>query len=127
MGLFSDRKQVPAFTSRAEAFDYLFAELVNKGVDMMEAAEKANAFADIISTNKGLPPTPPKPQNGIEKAVGYVRQIATLKQENPEVWELLTGAIGGLFSGFAVLTSPRQSPQMESPSAVEEIDFETLK
>lgn len=127
MGLFCEKRQVPTFTSRAQAFDYLFADLVDKGVDMMEAAEKANKFADIITANKGLPPTPPKPQNGIEKAVGYVRQIAVIKQEYPEVWELLTGAVGGLVSGFALLTSSGAKHTPPPAHEIENIDFDKLE
>lgn len=125
MGLFGDKKLPPTFTSRAEAFDYMFAEQVEKGVDMMDAAERANKFADIIAANKGLPATPPKPMNAIEKTVSYIKQVAVLKQENPEVWELITGAAGGLISGFALLTSPSKA-QPTQPAPVEEIDFEKL-
>lgn len=128
MGLFDkERKGVPAFTSRADAFNYMFAEQVGRGLGMMEAAEQANKFADIITTNQALPPAPPKPQNGIEKAVGYIKLVAQLKQDNPEVWELLTGAVGGLVSGFALLTS-RPNPQSITPQPQrEDIDFDNLK
>jgi hypothetical protein len=126
MGIFSDKKQVPSFLSREQAFDYRFAELVDKGVDVAEAAEKANHFADIIATNKGLPATLPKPQNGIEKAVGYVNQIVVFKKENPEAWDLLTGAVGGLFSGFALLTTTGSKPA-PPPQNLEKINFDELK
>lgn len=126
MGLFTSKRAVPTFLSREQAFDYRFAELVSNGMDVAEAAEKANAFAEIIATNKGLPSTLPKPQNGIEKAVSYVNQIVVFKRENPEAWDLVTGAVGGLFSGFALLTSSgKQSPPLPPPT--EQIDFENLK
>lgn len=116
---------VPTFASRSQAFDYAFAEAVEKGVDMLTAAKQANEFADIVSANKGLPAAPPQPKNAIETAVGYVKQVAVIKQENPEVWELVTGAIGGLVSGFTLLTAPSQQPaQQETP---QEIDFDELK
>lgn len=126
MGLFTSKRTVPIFLSREQAFDYRFAELVDAGVDVADAAEKANAFAEIIATNKGLPSTLPKPQNGIEKAVSYVNQIVVFKRENPEAWDLVTGAVGGLFSGFALLTSGSKQPT-PPPPPVENIDFENLQ
>jgi hypothetical protein len=128
MGLFDkDKKTAPTFTSRAEAFNYMFAEQVSKGMDIMTAAEQANKFADIITTNQGLPPTPPKPQNGVEKMVSYIKMVAQLKQENPEVWELVTGAAGGLISGFALLTSPSANKPAPTPQPQEDIDFDKIK
>jgi ribose transport system permease protein len=44
---FKQPKPVPVFTSRSEAFDYMLSELVAKGTDMMDAAEKAAKFAGI--------------------------------------------------------------------------------
>ena len=126
MGLFANKRTVPTFLSREQAFDYRFSELVSNGMDVAEAAEKANTFAEIIATNKGLPSTLPKPQNGIEKAVSYVNQIVVFKRENPEAWDLVTGAVGGLFSGFALLTSSGK-PSPPPPPPTEQIDFENLK
>ena len=51
MGFSFKKKEVPSFTSRSEAFDYLFADLVENGRDMMEAAEQASKFADIVANN----------------------------------------------------------------------------
>lgn len=129
MGVFwdKDKKPVPTFTSRSEAFNYMFAEKVGSGFGMMEAAELANKFADIITTNQGLPPIPPKPMNGIERAVGYIKMVAAVKQENPEVWELITGAAGGLISGFALLTSPSGNQPTPAQPPREEINFDELK
>jgi hypothetical protein len=87
MGFGFKKKEVPSFTSRSEAFDYLFADLVENGRDMMEAAEQASKFADIVAKNKQLPDTPPKQLNGLEKGIGYMKQLATLKKENPEIVE----------------------------------------
>ena len=127
MGLFSSKRAVPTFLSREQAFDYRFAQLVDDGVDVAEAAEKANSFAEIIASNKGLPATLPKPQNGIEKAVGYVNQIVVFKRDNPEAWDLLTGAVGGLFSGFALLTTGQKPAPAPPPQQIENIDFENLE
>lgn len=122
--MFFSKKSVPAFTSRSAAFDYIFAEQIEKGVDALDAAEKASKFADIIATNKALPSAPPKPTNGLETCIGYIKQVAALKREHPEVWDLITGAAGGLISSFAVLTSTTPPPQSESAAS---IDFDKLE
>lgn len=124
--MFSKDKAIPpTFKSRSEAFDYMLSELIRKGEDMMKAAEKANAFAEIVATNKSLPNTSPVPLNTMERVVGYIKMAAQLKKDNPEVWELITGALGGLVSGFAVLTADSR-PQVAEQS-YEKIDFENLK
>lgn len=122
MGFSFKKKEVPSFTSRSEAFDYLFADLVENGRDMMEAAEQASKFADIVAKNKKLPDTPPKQLNGLEKGIGYMKQLATLKKENPEIWDMITGAIGGVIGGF---TGSGSVVVEELP--VVDIDFENLE
>ena len=96
----SDRK-VPVFKSRAEAFNYMFAELYENGADPINAAERANSFADIISTNLGLPKEPEKPKSMIEQGVNMVKQVVVIKKEYPEVWDLIVGAIGGVIGAVA--------------------------
>ena len=51
-------RQIPAFKSRAEAFDYMFTEMCDRGVDLQDAAKKANDFAEIICKNRSLPDAP---------------------------------------------------------------------
>lgn len=96
----SDRK-APVFKSRAEAFNYMFAELYENGADPINAAERANSFADIVSTNLGLPNEPEKPKGMIERSIGMVKQIVVIKKEYPEVWDLIVGAIGGVIGAVA--------------------------
>lgn len=123
MGLFDkERIAVPSFTSRSEAFDYLMAKLVSDGVSVEEAANRANAFAEIVAKNKKLPPAPEKPKNTIEQGVAFIQQIAVVRRDYPEVWDIVTGAVGGLIGGFAgasVATS-------QCANEKEEIDFEKL-
>lgn len=125
MGIFTPDRTLPVFQSRAEAFDFMVAERINKGDDYAEAVERADKFADIIAKNKKLPTAPPKPKNGIEMAVGYIEQIAAVKKEHPEVWELATGAIGGLISGFALLGKNQTPPPAARQN--EEIDFDKIE
>lgn len=122
MGIFTTPRTIPTFGSRSEAFDYMLAERISKGDDYADAAEAADKFADIIARNKKLPATPPKPKNGIEKAVGYVEQIVAVKKEHPEVWELVVGGIGGLVSGFLVKKDTNE-PEEVTPA---DIDFDKI-
>lgn len=125
MGLFDKERIIPSFASRSEAFDFMLAERLGKGDDYGEAADKADKFADIIAKNKKLPATPPKPKNGIEAAVGYIEQIVSVKREHPEVWELVVGGIGGLISGFSLLTN-KGSKEGALPVPAD-IDFDKLE
>lgn len=128
MGIFfSEKRPLPTFQSREQAFDYMFADLVDKGEDMMDAAERANKFADIITLNKGLPTATPKPQNGVAKAVGFVKEILVIKQESPEVWDLVTGAAGGLISGLTLLASRKDPSPPPTPTEAEKINFDELE
>lgn len=119
---FKQPKSVPAFASRAEAFDYMLSELVGKGRDMMEAAEQASRFADIVATNKKLPDAPPKELNGLDKGIAYMKQLATIKQENPDIWDMVTGALGGVIGSF----SGGGKVTIEEPAHVD-IDFDNLE
>jgi hypothetical protein len=115
-------KEIPVFTSRSEAFDYMMSYLVRDGKDMMEAAEQASKFADIIATNKKLPDTPPKQLSGLDQGIAYVKQLASLKKENPEVWDMVTGALGGVIGGF----TGGGSVSIEEPTQAV-IDFDNLE
>jgi hypothetical protein len=114
------KKIIPTFNYRSEAFDYRFSELILKGKDAMESARDANEFADIIAKNKNLPDAPPKPMNGIDKGLMYLKQISVVKKENPEVWELLTSVAGGILGGFSGGSLALEEPQTNN------IDFNNL-
>lgn len=124
MGLFDKQtKPIPRFAYRSEAFDYYFSKLIEEGRDEMSAAEQADKFANIVATNKRLPDTPPPPMNAIEKGVYYANQIASIKREHPDIWELVTSVAGGLIGGFtggATVATIQEPPRQE-------IDFENLQ
>ena len=119
----SDRK-VPVFKSRAEAFNYMFAELYENGADPINAAERANSFADIISSNLGLPVEPEKPKSIIEQGVNVVKQVVVIKKEYPEVWDLVVGAIGGVIGAVA---GTKAALPDEPDEEREPIDFNNLE
>ena len=74
-----------------------------------------------MAKNKQLPDVPPKELNGLEKGIGYMKQLASLKKENPEIWDMITGALGGVIGGF----TGSGSVTIEEPKVVD-IDFENL-
>lgn len=122
----SERK-VPAFKSRSEAFNYMFAELYENGADPINAAERANSFADIISTNLALPSEPEKPKSMVEQGVNMVKQIVVIKKEYPEVWDLIVGAIGGVIgavAGTKAATDVNDDVQDVQPTP---LDFENME
>lgn len=123
MGLFDrHNKQIPSFSYRTEAFDYYFSKSIEQGVDEMIAAEQAEKFAEIVARNKRLPDAPKAPMSVIEKGVYYANQIASIKRDHPDIWELVTSVAGGLIGGFtggATVSALQEPPQ-------EKIDFDQL-
>ena len=114
------KKVIPEFTSKSQAFDYMFSLLVDKGKDMMDAAQQANNFAELIAQNKKLPDIPPKPLTPLEQGLNFVKQVSTIKTENPDIWEMLTSVAGGLVSTIAGTGAKLEDPPFN------DIDFENL-
>ena len=121
----SDRK-VPVFKSRAEAFNYMFAELYENGADPINAAERANSFADIISSNLGLPVEPEKPKSIIEQGVNVVKQVVVIKKEYPEVWDLVVGAIGGVIGAVAGTKAAGENDDVQEVQPTP-LDFDNME
>ena len=117
-------RKTPTFKSRAEAFNYMFAELYENGADPLNAAERANSFADIVANNLGLPKEPEKPQSMVEKTITIVKQVAIVKKEYPEVWDLVAGAIGGLIGAFAGVKAAQPEEQEDERTP---LDFENMQ
>lgn len=122
----SSNKQVPVFSSRAEAFDYMFALMCDRGADLHEAAKKADDFADIIAKNRALPDAPEKPKNVIDRCVGYLQQITVIKRDHPEIWDLATGAIGGVI-GAVVGSKSANTDDAESSLPPPPENFDDIK
>ena len=68
----------------------------------MEAAQKANEFADIFAKNMGIPlKIEPEPQ-GVDKYLSMATKIANYIEEHPKVVEYGVPAltfVAGLFTG----------------------------
>ncbi len=120
----SDRK-VPVFKSRSEAFNFMFTELYESGADPINAAERANSFADIISSNLGLPSEPEKPKSIVEQGINMVKQVVVIKKEYPEVWDIIIGAIGGVIG--SIVGSKAAMPEEPEEEHREPLDFENME
>ena len=94
------------FTTRAEAFSYMLMYMTEeKHADPLEAAQKANEFADIFAKNMGIPlKIEPEPQ-GVDKYLSMATKIANYIEEHPKVVEYGVPAltfVAGLFTGKKV-------------------------
>lgn len=110
----------PSFRSRAEAFDYMLARLTEQGEDLMKAAEKAEAFAEIIAKNRALPEAP---KNIIGQCVDVIKQVAEVKKEYPDAWE----AVGGVLSGVIGLIGGKKAAEIADEKPADPIDFDNLE
>jgi hypothetical protein len=111
---------VPVFKSRAEAFDYMLAKLTEQGEDIMKAAEKAEAFAEIIAKNRALPEAP---KNFINQCVDVIKQVAEVKKEYPDAWE----AVGGILSGVIGIIGGKKAAEIADEKPADPIDFDNLE
>jgi hypothetical protein len=112
---------IPTFTSRAEAFDYMLTTLVGKGEDIMTAAEKAEAFADIVCRNRALPD---KPKTFVQQCVGALKEVSEVKREYPEMWEIVSGVLGGV---VGVLAGSKAAKGAHDDSPVQPLDFDNMQ
>lgn len=111
---------IPTFKSRAEAFDYMFTTLCTNGEDMMEAAKKAEQFAEIIAKNRDLPQVPKK---FLEQCMDFMKQVSEVKRDYPEMWDIAGGILGGvvgLFAGAKTAEAVDEQP-------AEPLDFDNMK
>lgn len=124
MGVFSkDKKEIPTFLSRAEAFAYMLAyQVEEKHADPMEAAQRANEFADIFAKNTGLPQSVEPKKEGVDKYIDNINKVVCYCEEHPRVFDFVTGAATfavGLFTG-------KKIEEKEMPKA-EPIDFDNVE
>lgn len=86
----------------------------------MTAAEKAEAFAEIIAKNRALPEAP---KNIIGQCVDVIKQVAEVKKDYPEAWE----AVGGILSGVIGLIGGKKAAEITDDKPAEPIDFDNLE
>lgn len=130
LSMFQQKKQTELkFTTRSEAFSYMLMYMTEeKHADPLEAAKKANEFADIFSQNMGIPlKTEPEPK-GVDKYLSMATKIADYIEEHPKVVEYGIPAItfvAGLFAGKKVeqAEQPTFSPPLQQK---DNIDFDKI-
>lgn len=122
------------FTTRAEAFSYMLVYMTGeKHADPLEAAQKANEFADIFAKNMGIPlKTEPEPE-GVDKYLSMATKIANYIEEHPKVIEYGIPAatfVAGLFTGKKAEqisdNNMFSGPQKTQQTHHEDIDFDKI-
>lgn len=113
--------QVPVFQSKAEAFDYMFTHLCAQGMDMMDAAQKAQTFAEIVAKNRALPD---KPKGIMGQCMDLMKQVSEVKKEYPDMWDIVSGVLGGVV-GVVAGTKAVESSQDDEP--IEILDFDNME
>ena len=118
---------MPSFRTRAEAFAYMLRyQLEEKRADPMEAAKRANEFAEIFAGNLGLPKEEEKPKDGVEKVICEVDKVVCYCEEHPKVVEFLTGALTSAASIAVGFFAGKQNAPTADPPKREEIDFDKI-
>lgn len=121
------------FSTRSEAFSYMLMYLVDeKHVEPLEAAQKANEFADIFSKNMGIPlKIEPEPQ-GVDKYLSMATKIANYIEEHPKVVEYGVPAltfVAGLFTGKKIEQNAEDNPysgERANYQQTEDLDFDKI-
>lgn len=113
------------FSTRAEAFAYMLGYQLNeKKADPMEAAKKANEFADIFAKNMGIPTTVEPPPQGVDKVIKSVDKVMCYCEEHPKVVDYLVGAV--TFAAGLITQKKVEGNEPPPPSPQEPIDFENI-
>lgn len=130
MSIFDRRKpiEVPkSFESRADAFNYMLRyQLEEKKEEPLDAAKKANEFAEIFATNMGIPLIVEPEKIGIDKYLAMADKLASWIERNPKVVEYGVPAITGL-AGLLVGKKIEQAEDKHENVVHEEIDFDKIQ
>ena len=116
------------FGSRQDAFSYMIQYLVEeKKMEPMEAAIKANEFADIFAKNMGLPLCIEPEKQGIDKYLDMAQKISGYVEKNPKLVEyavptftFLVGLVTGKKTEDIVVNNIPVQPEQE-PIKFEEL------
>lgn len=113
-----------SFGTRAEAFAYMLNYQLNeKKADPMEAAERANGFAEIFAQNMGIPTNMEPPPQGVDRVIRSVDKVMCYCEEHPKVVDYLVGA----FTFAAGLITQKK---LDEPPVIREqhpaIDFDKI-
>lgn len=114
------------FASRAEAFGYMLRVQLDKKVEPMEAAEKANAFADIFATNMGLPTSLEPPAEGVDRYLQHIDKVVSYCDQHPKAVDMVVGVTTFVLGAIAGRGAEQASEQATQPQPQEPIDFDKL-
>lgn len=82
------KKEVPdlKFSTRAEAFSYMLQYTIEeKGSEPMEAAKKANEFAEIFAANMGIPLKIEPIPEGVDKYISIAEKLGDYFDKHPKL------------------------------------------
>lgn len=126
------KQPIPIFETRKGAFAYLLTNLIEKGIDIEDAAERANKFADMCAKNMGLPDKIDPPKKGMDKYLSMFKEGAQWYKENQETVEIVKpilagalSAIGGVFVGAAAAN--KNNDKDDTSTQIETIDFNEIE
>jgi predicted GTPase len=88
---------------------------------MMEAAKKAETFAEIVAKNRALPD---KPKNIVGKCLDIVKEVSVVKKEYPEMWDIVSGIVGGV---VGVIAGSKAVESSEDDKPIEVLDFDNME
>lgn len=126
MSIFGGEKKEKAnlnFTSRADAFSYMLAYQIDKGIEPMEAAKKADEFAGIFATNMGIPNHIEPPSEGVERYLREVNRVVCYCEEHPKAVDMITGVATFIIGAFVGNKAGNESSE---PKKIEPIDASKL-
>lgn len=133
MGLLPQKKTPPEmrFSTRAEAFSYMLVYMTEeRNADPLEAAQKANEFADIFAQNMGIPLKQEPELKGVDKYLSMATKIANYIEEHPKLVEYGIPAVtfvAGLFTGKKVEQAvDNNAPPAQPQQPPQKIDFENI-
>lgn len=121
MGLF-DKKSIPRFSSRADAFAYMLGVQLEKGREPMEAAKTADEFATVFVRNMGLPSAIEPPKEGVDKYMEIADKVMDYCEKHPMAVDMVTGVATFVLGAFAGKTIEKNSQEVK----VEPIDFDKI-
>lgn len=114
------------FGTRAEAFGYMLKEQMERGVDAMDAAEKADRFATLCAENLGLPEKKEPEKEGMDRYLEAVDKVMNYCDRHPKAVDMLTG-VATFVLGAVAGRAQEAANEPQPPVVVEPIDFEKLE
>lgn len=114
------------FRTRAEAFAYMLAyQLEEKKADPMDAAKRADEFANIFAENMGIPNREEPKQEGVDKYIAMADKVVCYCEQHPRAVDAIVGVatfIVGAFAGKKIEQAEERPTQPQPP-----LDFNNME